>query len=538
MDDLQARAGQERQVGRGKALLAALVVSVGTPLASGCPAGADARSVVAADASREGQDAGPVEPQGGHSPFGFHGPVGRYQELGDLGAPWSREGIYLVWNWVDPNHDGSLKLKNATLPPNPGAPGSGGTVDFDAERAGVPDEIELVNNICHVQGAAGGGEIDVAADGETYKAFVQKVVERYDGDADLGCIQPAPDCYAPGDGEYPEPQVVERFERNPLKYWQVCNQVTDGCQIDCQATYARKFAAIQKLTYEGVKAADPQAQVLIAGDSARELYPAVFQALAGAHVDIVDFHRFGEEGWYDPKEDFDFLRRELQAAGFDPGKLRFWSTECGTYSGDPINDLVPVGDPRRAGPPYQSELQQARGLLKAYVSALASGVEEIFWAWGIVEGFGCECCIFDYTGLIYDGNIEKESCSLDDPHDKGAGTKKLAYHTYKLMVDELEGSDFAAVETLPAPSGVWLFRFQRSRGPIWVAWSDTAGANVALSGVNSGTVKITKAVPDAASGADLTEADYPSFFTQTTAAVTGGVASVALGEVPVFIEEQ
>jgi hypothetical protein len=106
------------------------------------------------------------------------------------------------------------------------------------------------------------------------------------------------------------------------------------------------------------------------------------------------------------------------------------------------------------------------------------------------------------------------------------------------MVDELEGSDFAAVETLPAPSGVWLFRFQRSRGPIWVAWSDTAGANVALSGVNSGTVKITKAVPDAASGADLTEADYPSFFTQTTAAVTGGVASVALGEVPVFIEEQ
>lgn len=49
-------------------------------------------------------------------------------------------------------------------------------------------------------------------------------------------------------------------------------------------------------------------------------------------------------------------------------------------------------------------------------------------------------------------------------------------------------------------------------------------------------VKITDAVPDAESGADLDKKDYPDFFKTETKTVSGGKVEIILGESPVFIE--
>lgn len=201
----------------------------------------------------------------------------------------------------------------------------------------MPNAVNLVVNICPFRK---GGEFAGPDQEAIYQEFVTRTVERYDGDGDFGCVEQAPDCYFAGDGEHPSQEVIARFQANPIKFWQVCNKVTDTCDgSDCPATYAAKFARAQELTYKGVKAADALAAVLMAGDSGKEMYPAVFAALDGGYVDIIDFHRYGQEGIYDPQQDFDFLKDRLAKAGFDVDRLRFWITETGTYSGDPVDDL-------------------------------------------------------------------------------------------------------------------------------------------------------------------------------------------------------
>jgi hypothetical protein len=54
---------------------------------------------------------------------------------------------------------------------------------------------------------------------------------------------------------------------------------------------------------------------------------------------------------------------------------------------------------------------------------------------------------------------------------------------------------------------------------------------------NINSVKITEAVPDAESGADLDENDYPHFFNIETKAVNNGKVTIILEENPVFIEK-
>ena len=162
------------------------------------------------------------------------------------------------------------------------------------------------------------------------------------------------------------------------------------------------------------------------------------------------------------------------------------------------------------------------------------GVEKVLWAWGIVEGFGYDCCIFDYTGLIYDGNREPQTCDDNDPYDRGTGVKKLSYYSFKLMINKIGG--FAIVETIH-DSGNYVYKFTKNNKPVYVAWNDNGGS-ITLTGIDSGSVKITEAVPKADSGADLNENYYPNFFTVKTKSVSGGSVTINLSNTPVFIEDQ
>jgi hypothetical protein len=362
------------------------------------------------------------------------------------------------------------------------------------------------------------------------------MVERYDGDSDLGCsLANGIDCYNPGDNEFPAQKLILTLQKNPIKYWQVCNQVTDTCDgAECgvNVNYADKYAEVMELTYTAIKSSCIDCQVLIAGDSSKNLYPAVYKSLAGNHIDIVDMHFFGEIGEYaDIPEEMDFLKGSLASAGFDLDTLRFWITETGTYSGDPVDDRD-IDEVLQEDPPYQTEKEQAQELIKRFVISFGYGIEKVLWAWGIKEGFNCDCCQFDYTGLIYDGNSEHQICNESDSHDRGDGVKKLAYFSYKMMNRKLK--EFVSVDTIMSFNGTYVYRFLTDEGRlVYVGWSE-GGESVTLTEIESNSIKITMAVPDFNYGEQIT--DFSTAFFTETKIVNNGNIMIDLDESPAYVE--
>lgn len=472
------------------------------------------------------------------SPFGFHpGNAENYSYIKDMGAKWSREGYYLVWKWIDPSHNGNYNFTQAQAPAFPNSSISGPQINYDAQWLKVPENIKIMANVCPFTINPFNKETgfeNSSKELETYQNFAEKAVERYDGDNDYGCAFSSPDCYKNGDEQYPSAETIKYFQKNPIKYWQVCNQVTEtskACKTDsCRNDYADTFASVQEKTYKGAKSADNSANIIIAGDSSKELYPEVFKKLEGKYIDIIDLHRFGNN--YNPKEDFDYIKSSLRSTGFDTSKLKFWMTETGTYSGDPSSD------PDK-NLPYLSEKQQASVLVKIYVSGLSYGIDKIFWAWNIVEGFTRDGGIFDYTGLVYDGCDfvnNKYECGSNIGYDKGVGVKKLGYYTYKKMVEMLEGSDWDNVQTIQEKDGIYVYKFIKNGKPIWVAWNDNdAEKQITISGVNSSSVKITEAVPNYSSGKEV--ANYNTSFKTETKQTINNKLTMTLNGTPVFVEE-
>ena len=466
------------------------------------------------------------------SPFGFHpGNAENYSYIKDLGAKWSREGYYLVWDWIDSGRNGNYKFTQAETPAVPDSSIQSQKINYDAQWLRVPENIRVVANICPfiinpINKAI--GFKNETNELETYQNFVEKAVERYDGDNDYGCALSSPDCYKQGDNQYPSAETIKVFQKNPIKYWQVCNQVTEISSS--RNDYVSIFASVQEKTYKSVKRADSSANVLIAGDSSKELYPEVFNKLGGKYIDIIDFHRFGNN--YNPKEDFDYIKSSLRSAGFDTSKLKFWMTETGTYSGDPSSDA-------NKNLPYMSEKNQAGTLVKIYVSALSYGIDKIFWAWNIVEGFSRDGGIFDYTGLVYDGCdfvSGKYQCGSNIGYDKGRGVKKLAYYTYKKMVEILEGSDWSNIQTVQEKDGVYVYKFTKNGKPIWVAWNDNdSEKQVTIPDVNLSSAKITESVPNYSSGKEVK--DYATAFKAETKQIINNKLTIILNETPVFVEE-
>lgn len=96
--------------------------------------------------------------------------------------------------------------------------------------------------------------------------FVQRAVERYDGDEDFGCMTAAgPDCHGPGDGLYPvSPRVLRS---RPIHRWQVENeffyQMVD-CASDDEGAPLSPDKAVAYLTAVAgvIRAADPHATVI------------------------------------------------------------------------------------------------------------------------------------------------------------------------------------------------------------------------------------------------------------------------------------
>jgi len=441
-----------------------------------------------------------------NSPFGFHPahvnkpgyPDNGFIDAQNIGVKWQRGPAYVFWFLVQP--DTNQSIYDFTM--------------YDNIFNSIPEGINTLSNIGpqgHIDEGYCLPNSHLPADSLKYVNFVKATVERYDGDT----IDDMPEL------------------TNPIKYWQVGNEPPGG---------KSDFSRLQKMTYLAIKEACPDCQVLIGGvggfpdnyiSDFLSLYLPIIQDLNGEAIDIFDFHWYGTA-----TGDYrlcgvvsDTIKTKLEENEFND--IPVWITEMGSYSGDPDDTMF--------GPlPYQTEQQQAYDYLKRFVYPLSIGIEKIFPAFGIMEGFMYDDGYFDYTGLIYDGW---------GSYDLDLGVKKLGYYTYKLMTEKLEGSDWGNIQTvINGTDNVYAYKLTKVGGDsaVYVVWWDffndpsyTEGDNklVYLPVGSVDSVLVTESVPDAENGSLLDENNYPDFFTKEIKQTSGDSIELILGENPFFVEE-
>lgn len=384
------------------------------------------------------------------SPFGFHpadAPGVGYGYAREIGVDWDRGGLYLMWVLCQPDArkteyvweqydayfrklpDGMTALKNITV-----------AHDGMVKRPGQPEQPGRKK---------GRKEVDVSAylegttyrpkDVKAYQAWVRAAVERYDGD-----------------GKEDMPGL-----KTPAKYWQVDNEPPRGRE---------GYGDLVRITAAAIKEADPEAKVVVGGlippygmltrAYEKESLP-ILRDLKGKDVDVIDFHWFGLAGeWREMPEAIDRARRDMKECGF--AEIPIWFAEMGTHSGSPK-------ERRDRKIPAQSERLQAAEMVKRHAVARAAGVEKIFWAWGMEEGFMApdDNDFFDNTGFVYDGL---------GPGDPGKGTRKIVFWSYQRMTQLLRGWDGSRPEKIAAGDGVHAYRFRSSSSPdaptVIVAWKE------------------------------------------------------------------
>ncbi len=363
------------------------------------------------------------------SPFGFHPATvppdvaggHRWACAREIGVRWHRPVVYAFWFLCQPTYDDYVDgvFRWAAL---------------DKSLGRVPEGINVMWNLSARSYTQPGSFLP--RDMEGYKRYVRAVVERYDGDH----IDDAPGS-----------PVVH--------YWQVENEPN----LARWTGTPEQYAELLRHTYQAAKEANPRCRIVIGGvggwtgsgpnsslQGFRRFYLPVLKQLGGKGFDIFDYHWYGDalgeyRGWGEVHRQ---VRAALDRHGFE--QVPIWITEMGSFSGSPEHNRP------------QSEAQQAADLLKRYVYPLSLGVEKVFWAFGLIEGFKHDNGYFDHTGLIYDGR---------ESNDRGRGVRKLAYFTYKLMTEKLEGKPYAG-EIAGLPEGVYAYRFGKEDRSVIVIWWD------------------------------------------------------------------
>jgi len=329
---------------------------------------------------------------------------------------------------------------------------------------------------------------------EQYRRLCESIVERYDGD---------------GSNDMEGSPVVAYYS-------------VGGTEMDLPHWPFRpeETAPYVKLGYDCIKAQNPNFKVILGGSG--------FSARAwgeGGYYDRLVYHLTGDQRcpdmifdfhfWSSPRlykrqvEVLDLVRQTLSRYGY--GNSEIWTTEGGSWDGY----VPPV-----------SERDQAADVIRRYVYALAHGQKKLFWT-RILEFDWTpdDSRIFDFTGLV------------NNPRNTdGKDWKKLAYYTYKKMVEVLEGSDWGEIRTIRESEGIYLYRFIKGGRSVWVAWADAAtGGDLTISGISAPRVKVTVAVPPFASGAEILD-DATAFDVRVERAVEGRI-TIPLDGDPVLVEE-
>lgn len=284
---------------------------------------------------------------------------------------------------------------------------------------------------------------------EAYSNFLQRAVERYDGD---------------GINDAPGSPVV--------RYWQIQNE-PDFFWKDTPENYAK----LLKVSYRAIKKADPQAQVVIGGigglnkKNAYDFYASTVKQLDRIadkknerFFDVFDLHWMSTAEGYKRflnkrqgvhlGEFIDNIRNLLDRYGYADAPI--FITEASTFSGCPK---------RRGGKSAfcQTEEEQAIGLLKFFIYPFSKGVSKVFWVslheW---HNFGGRSSgVFDHVGLI------------NNPANSGKTGKKLAFYTYRLLIEKTRGVNWKTLQKINVGAkDVHVFKVMKNGHPFYIAWWD------------------------------------------------------------------
>ncbi len=322
-----------------------------------------------------------------------------------------------------------------------------------------------------------------------------------------------------------------------VRYWQIHNEVNgDVFWKDTPQNYA----ILVRTTSDAIREVCPSCKIVLGSSinvnasgeplQIETYFEPFFQELSktGNHYfDVFDYHFFAPKG-YTPETYYHTLNDGIASVKnllkqYNYTNSEIWITETMIFttegmSSSEIHDL-PVE--------YQTitETQQAAALFKTYITAFSLGVKKIFWN-KLTEGPWFDF-MFNRCGLIRQPNIS------------GSNDKKLAYYTYKLMVETLNGSGWKNIEEIQNNNGIHLFKFNDNNNTAWIAWNDnTDTTQITIANIVSDSLKVTGVIPDTTSGTYVNDQNFSNIFNTYTIDVDSGTASIMLGLIPIFVEEK
>jgi len=301
-----------------------------------------------------------------------------------------------------------------------------GNVEFQADA--VPDYASLSNKYF---------------DDAKYLEYLNKMVERYDGD-----------------GLDDMPELTK-----PIKYWEIGNEVVQEWMFDGTA---EEYAHVLKISYESIKSNCSDCQVLIGGWVSGKHSENQFQkSLAylervllqdgGKHFDIMNFHSYADPCDFEEFLDCDFklyyhargFRDLLSEYGFSKPT---WITESNTKL------YTKLYKERQSGRVIENTLeQQSQDLVKRMVIAFDAGVEVFFW-------HGLD----DAPGSPGVGFFDEK------------GKPKPIYYNLKLLIEKI--GDFTSVKRIDLGNdNLYFYQFETVNDPVSILWTEIQDTSLDLS---------------------------------------------------------
>lgn len=347
--------------------------------------------------------------------------------------------------------------------------------------------------------------------------FIEKFVERYDGD---------------GIDDAPSSPVIKLYQ-----FW---HELGPRARRRYWASHVEEYIEVFKVIYESMKSACPDCKLLLAGATLKEDYSfkgeevydrrgrrtvledgfhvKVLKGLNKCCLDIgLDYHtnqilKTWKAGAYlNHKDWIERIKRAYETFGYKNLDIVSMSTSAPDWDG-------------------KTEQEQARYLIKSYILSLALGQKKLFWTSSLEYYWphkGREA--FAHTGLI------------NNPRNDGKSQKKLAYYTYRLMVEKLDGAQWNKTRILSmGKDNIYAFQFVKKGRPVYVIWWDYfkepgfKTKTFTLKGIGATEVRITTATPIAEKGLEVK--DYGKAFKLDIRKVDSGKVYLKLDTEPLVVE--
>ena len=215
--------------------------------------------------------------------------------------------------------------------------------------------------------------------------------------------------------------LVRRYQGR-IQHWEIWNEPNNP-RFWQPRRDPLQYTLLLKYAYQAAKAADPQAQVAgcaVVGDDV-SFITDVLMAGGGDYLDAVSLHPYPQPKpleWSQEAFNIKLLKDIMPQMGLNKP---IWITETGysTYSGS-------LGVSRQ---------RQAQLLARAYLTALALGVEVTMW--------------YDFRDDGTDAGQLEQNFGLVTHQDQGPGLEnKPAYDAFRALTGQLSGASFQAAYLL------------------------------------------------------------------------------------------